>query len=86
VKSIVQNAINDLSEVKEQHQQNRQALLDTLGQPTVDRAALGEIRQSELQLAETASSRLVDAIADVAWVLSPEQRAKLIELVSRFHR
>jgi periplasmic protein CpxP/Spy len=86
VKSIVQNAINDLSQVKEQHQQNRQALLDALRQPTVNRAALGEIRQSELQVAETASNRLVDAIADVAEVLSPEQRAKLIELVSRFHR
>jgi len=86
VKSIIKNASSDLSPVKEQHQQNRQALLEALRQPTVDRAALGEIRQSELRLAETASSRLVDAIADVAGVLSPEQRTKLLELVSRFHR
>jgi Spy/CpxP family protein refolding chaperone len=39
-----------------------------------------------LQLADVASSRLVEAIADAAEVLTPEQRAKLGELAARWHR
>ena len=48
--------------------------------------AIDAIRQAELELAEEASSRLVAAFADVAEVLTPEQRAELIELAERFHR
>jgi Spy/CpxP family protein refolding chaperone len=39
-----------------------------------------------LHLADEASSRLVEAIADAAEVLTPEQRAKLAELATRWHR
>jgi periplasmic protein CpxP/Spy len=86
VKAVVDNAIRDLYPAKEQHQQNRQALVQALLQTSVDRAALEKARQSELQLAETVSSRLVSALADVSEILTPEQRAQLAERVSRFHR
>ena len=84
VKAIVQATLQDLVAVREQHLQNRQALLQTLAQPTIDRAALGDIRHTGLQLADTASDRIVTALADVAEVLRPEQRAKLAEFMSRW--
>jgi len=56
-----------------------------LAQPTIDRATLGDIRHAELQLADTASERLVTALADVAEVLTPEQRTRLLEFTSRWH-
>jgi Spy/CpxP family protein refolding chaperone len=86
VKAIVQDAIKDLAQVREQHVKNRQAFLDALTQPTVNRDALKQIRQSEMQLAESASDRFVNAIADAADVLTPEQRGKLVEMASQFRR
>jgi Spy/CpxP family protein refolding chaperone len=69
----------------EQHHQNRQALLRALAQPTIERATLEDIRHAELQLADMASERIVTALANVAEVLTPEQRTRLLELTSRWH-
>ncbi len=86
IKAIVQDSIKDLSQAREQHMKNRQAFMETLSQPTVDRAALKQIRASEMQLAESASDRFVTAIADAADVLTPEQRSKLVEMANQFRR
>jgi len=86
IKAIVQDAIKDLSQVREQHMKNRQAFMDALSQPTVDRGTLKQIRASEMQLAESASDRFVTAIADAADVLTPEQRSKLVEMADQFRR
>ena len=75
----------DLSPVQEQHLAQRQAWLEALQQPSIDRQALEELRQAKLHLAETASSRLVEALADVAEVLTPEQRAELTVLAARWY-
>ena len=85
VKAIVQATVQDLMPMRAQHHQNRQALLQALAQPTIDRATLGDIRHAELQLADTASEQIVTALADVAEVLTPEQRIKLLEFTSRWH-
>jgi periplasmic protein CpxP/Spy len=86
VQAIVQAAVQDLLPMRDQHRQYRQALREALTRPTINRDTLGEIRRAELQLAEAASSRLVEAIADGAEVLTPEQRARLAELAARCHR
>src|SRR5205823_415 len=77
INAIVQDAIKDLAQVREEHMKNRQAFVDTLKQANVDRGALERIREAELKLAESASDRMVNAIADAADVLTPEQRGKL---------
>jgi Spy/CpxP family protein refolding chaperone len=86
VKTTVQGAMNDLLPLREQHQAQHQALIEALKQPTVERQTLEELRLAKLQLAETASSRFVDAIVDIAAVLTPEQRAELVGLAARFHQ
>ena len=48
-------------------------LLQTLAQATIDRTVLGDIRHTGLQLVDTASERIVTALADVAEVLTPER-------------
>jgi Spy/CpxP family protein refolding chaperone len=86
VQAIVQTAVQDLLPLRDQHHQYRQALREALTQPTINRDTLGEIRRAELHLADAASNRLVEAIADTAEVLTPEQRATLAELAARWHR
>jgi periplasmic protein CpxP/Spy len=85
VKAIVQATVQELAPIREQHHQNKQTMLRALTQPTIDRTALGDVRQAELELAETASERLVTALVGVAEVLTPEQRTRLAEFMSRWH-
>jgi protein CpxP len=86
IKAIVQDALKDLSQVREEHIKNRNAFMAALTQPTVDRATLKQLRQSEMQLAESVSDRFVNAIADAADVLTPEQRGKLAQMANQFRR
>ena len=85
VKAIVQATVQDLGQVRDQHIQNRQMLLQALAQPTIDRTALEDIRQAGLHLVDTASARIITALEDVADVLTPEQRTKLAEFTNRWH-
>ena len=45
VKAIVQATVQDLAPMREQHHQNHQTMLQALTQPTIDRAALEDIRR-----------------------------------------
>lgn len=86
IKAIVQDALKDLSQAREQHMKNRQAFVDTLAQPTVDREKLKSIRGDEMRIAESASDRMVNAIADAADVLTAEQRGKLAQMANNMRR
>jgi Spy/CpxP family protein refolding chaperone len=86
VKGIVANVLQDLAPLREQHRQNRDAFLTALAQPQVDRATLEQLRRAELELADQASNRIIGGLADVSGVLTPEQRAKLLEMAERFKR
>jgi protein CpxP len=86
VDKVVGGAIDDLFRLKEKHRANREALAAQLGGASIDRAALEEIRKSEMALADEASRTFVQALADAAEVLSPEQRQALIDHVHRHAR
>ena len=86
VNAIVNGAVDDLFRLRERHQQNRDAFHAQFGgSGAVDRAALEDIRKSEMGLADEASKRLVQALADVSEVLTPEQRQALAERIHRHH-
>ena len=53
-------------------------------EPTIDRAALEKIRTDRLADADKASKEMVEAIAEVAEVLSLEQRQKLETRIQQF--
>ena len=86
VREIVAGSFAALAPLAEQHRARHAALVEELGQPTIDRAALESLRAQELALADTASRTLVASLADLAEALSPAQRAELLELAARFHR
>ena len=81
---IVKGAARELLPLRGQMRDTRQQAVALLSQPTVDRAALETLRASRLELVEDASRVVTRALADAADVLTPEQRAKLAEHVTRW--
>jgi len=84
VKSVVRGAIEDLLQLREEHEANRKAMVTALIQPEVNRSELERIRSAEVALMDRGSQRIVTALADSAQVLSPEQRAELAEMAARW--
>ena len=82
---IVSDSAEDLFAFAGRHRTNRDALLEAFSQTTIDREAVQSLRVDEMQLADAASGRLVEALVDVAEVLTIEQRSELIEH-ARKHR
>lgn len=80
---IAKAAAQDLLPLREQAQRARQEGLDLLAAPTVDRAEIERLRTWHIELANQASKRLAKAIADIADVLTPEQRKTLTERISQ---
>jgi len=82
---IVRQAMQDLMPLHSQlHSAHAQAL-QLLAAPTVDRAALESMRAQNMALVDQASKRVVKLIADVADVLTPDQRKKLAEHLQHMH-
>lgn len=76
---IMTAATNDLRALREQGRSARQASMNLLAQPTIDRAQLEVLRQQQLQAHDQVSRRMTQAFADAADVLTPEQRAKFAQ-------
>ena len=84
VKSVVQGAIEDLLQLRQEYESNRKAMMEALIQPEIDRDQLDRIRSAEVSLMERGSRRIVTALADAADTLTPEQRLQLAEMVKRW--
>jgi Spy/CpxP family protein refolding chaperone len=85
ITDIVKAAMNDLRSLRDGHFEGHKAIVELLSQPSIDRAALESLRAEQVQLAETASRRIAQALAEAAEELTPEQRAALIERMQRMH-
>ena len=77
--AIAKSALQDLMPLRDQHKAARTKAVELLSAATIDRAAMEQVRAAELKLAETASRRITQAMADAAETLQPAQRAKLAE-------
>jgi Spy/CpxP family protein refolding chaperone len=82
---IVKGAARDLMPLRARIHDARRQAVELLSQPSIDRGALEALRAEQLTLAEQASKRFTQALADVADVLTLEQRKALAERVSRWH-
>jgi Spy/CpxP family protein refolding chaperone len=82
LRAIVRDAVKDLLPVREKIMAARATARDLLTQETVDRAALEKFRTDMLATHDAVSKRLVQAVADAAEVLTPEQRRKIADMVA----
>jgi Spy/CpxP family protein refolding chaperone len=58
--------------------------LSLLTAPSVDRSAIERLRVEQMGLADTASKRIAQALADASDVLTPEQRRKVADWAAFF--
>jgi Spy/CpxP family protein refolding chaperone len=82
---LVKQAVNDLLPMHTQLEAAHGQAIQALTQNTVDRTALEAARVAHLQLADQASKRLTQLLADVDEVLTPEQRTALAAHVKGMH-
>lgn len=85
VKAVTAGLIAELAALREQHEAHRDALLAALQRPEIPRDELQRIRAEELALFDGLSVKAVDALVDAAAVLTPAQRAQLIEWAEEMH-
>lgn len=77
--AIATAALADLRPLREQVRESRRRGLELLATPVIDRRALEQVRATQMQLADATSRRTVQAMAEAAEVLTPEQRLKVAE-------
>lgn len=76
---IVKQAVNELAPLRKQLQGTREQVRNLMSAEQIDRAAIEQLRTSRLQAADTISRRMTQAMADIAEVLTPEQRKAMAE-------
>jgi protein CpxP len=84
IAGIAKAAVADLRPLRDQVEAARARGLALLTAPTIDRTAIERLRAEQVGLAETASKRIAQALADASDVLSPEQRQKVAGWVAAF--
>jgi periplasmic protein CpxP/Spy len=82
---LVKQAMADLAPMHSQLRAAHSQALQAMTQTTVDRTALEAARVEHLQLADQASKRITQLIADVGDVLTPAQRTALGEHLQHMH-
>jgi periplasmic protein CpxP/Spy len=82
LRAIVRDAIKDLLPMREKIMSARATARDLLTRDTVDRAAIEKFRTDMLATHDTVSKRLVQAVADAAEVLTPEQRRRINDMIA----
>src|SRR6267378_8419846 len=83
---IVKQAVKDLLPVREKALNARKQAVGLLAADHIDRGAIESLRAEQIQLAEQASKRLTQALADVAEALTPAQRKQIAERMESFGR
>jgi len=81
--AIATAALAEIRPLREQMRQARREGLALLAAPVIDRRALEQLRVSQLQAADAKSRRMLQALAEAAEVLTPEQRTEVAGRLKR---
>lgn len=86
LESIARAAAKDLTPLRAQLRESHQSMHAALKAAKIDRAQVEALRVEHMKLADAASRRMTQAIADAAEILTPEQRETLeTHLAQRRH-
>jgi Spy/CpxP family protein refolding chaperone len=82
---LVQQTVTDLLPLRAQLQAGHTQFVQALTQSTIDRNGMETARESQLQLADQGSRRIVQLLGDVGNVLTPAQRQSLATHLQQLH-
>jgi Spy/CpxP family protein refolding chaperone len=85
IEAILRAGFASMADMHRDMAQTHASLHAILSAPTVDRAALEQLRVAEVAKIDEASRGVAKALGDAADVLTPAQRAKLARLMSEHH-
>jgi Spy/CpxP family protein refolding chaperone len=77
--AIIDDARAELRPMMREFRDTRTAVMELMAAPTIDRAAAETLRAGRIAAIDEASKKMAAAALDAAEVLTPEQRAKLVE-------
>jgi protein CpxP len=83
LETIVKGAATDLAPMRDKIMAARAQARALLTGPTVDRAAIEKLRAEQVANIDAVTKRITQALADVADVLTPDQRRKIDEMLPR---
>jgi Spy/CpxP family protein refolding chaperone len=81
---LLTSLAKDMKPLRDDMHATGQQIRDLLLSDSVDRAALEKVRSERLAEADRVSKNLVDKVAEIAEVLTPEQRKVLSERIDEF--
>lgn len=79
--AIMDNVRSEARPLMREFRDTREDLAQLLGAATIDKAAVEALRADRVAKADEASKKLTEALVSAAEVLTPEQRAKAIEML-----
>ena len=77
--AIIDSTRSELRPAFREFRETREQIAGILGAPTIDRAAIEKLRSDRIATIDATSRKVTDALVQAAEVLTPEQRAKLLE-------
>jgi hypothetical protein len=83
-KRIVSEALNELLPLAATHRENREAIREELTRAEIDPEAIERLRQAEMELFESGSRKLTEAVVAIARTLDEGQRAELAEMIRAY--
>jgi CheY-like chemotaxis protein len=82
---VVGGALVDLAPLHDGREAGRAIFVAAITGSGVDRPALEALRAEKLADMTVASEQILTSLADIADVLTPEQRVELAEMAERWH-
>lgn len=83
IRAIIGEAREDIRALTADHEDQREQFKELLAAEEIDRSAFELLRQTMLETGDAVSARAMEAFLDAAEVLTPEQRAELLEARER---
>ena len=85
VHAIAKAAIADVMALRKDRPDAHEKFVALMKADSIDRAAIEALRTEKLNMADAASKRILQAVADAAEVLKPEQRRQLADAWAQHH-